>query len=144
MKLLWHVTVLAFVFSSATASTRSLQKKSNNSPVYRSHKKHQQIVYIPVPVSPEQYQTMQQHSYNPSSSEREPNVFPHIISIVGDVGKILLDRHNKENIVNHFAHMVNGMVNFVQDITTKGPLSDERMYGIAEQLADKWIDFAHL
>jgi hypothetical protein len=104
------------------------------------------IVYVPVPMMPEQYFALQHAAPMPTlpvvqPQPGEPNVFPHIAAILGNAAKITADRKSKDKgkIIDHAINLFGSVLNLAREVTTKGPLSDTRVRSLAEQFVDQWL-----
>lgn len=145
MKLSLVSIFLVLLVMNSESSNRTDQKKVNRS-VYRTSRKAQQIIYVPIPVSTQEYLSIPLSSSEQLESGQDLNLFPHIVSIIGNVGRIALHLKDKnkdrERLVDTIAHLIGNIYNCAQDLHSRGPLSNEHLYAIAQCLADQWLSFS--
>lgn len=91
------------------------------------------MMYVPVPLAQE-LQTEQPMLPQAQPTQRPKiNWFPHIMKIVGNVGKIFLDRHNKAHVKEQIANIIDSILAFAHEVGQR-PISRSARNDLIEEI----------
>jgi cell wall assembly regulator SMI1 len=133
-----YLVIFLCVSQTGDAAVRSSQ--SSGSPAQEPS-----VVYVPVPVGSENnpYLTNTQPAVKPTG-HKEPNWFPYFMSIVGNIGKIFLNPHDRPHVKQHVSELIDNVVALAHEVSNRSGSRADRLLLIAQLMKELELMAAQL